>query len=114
MRFITVKEEDLKDIFCFGDLYIKLGIIELSEKKGGFIRSVEQIRANKKTIDYLHDYFIKTVQKSKDKRVKFLNKEYKERAVAWDFVMWAPTTDESIPDMQIGLDENKDKYDKLS
>ena len=114
MKYITIKEEDTNGIFCFGDLYKQLGIVEFSEKRGGFIRSVDQIRANKKTIDYLHDLFVKNVKVSKDKRVKCYRKEYRENIVAWDFLLWAPATDDTIPDMQIGLDEDKDKYDKLS
>lgn len=108
-----IKEEDTNGIFCFGDLYKQLGIVEFSEKRGGFIRYVEQIRANKKTIEHLHDIFIKNVKVSKDKRVKHYRKEYRDRLVAWDFVIWAPETDDTIPDMQIGLDEDKEKYDKL-
>lgn len=114
MKYITIKEEDTKGIFCFGDLYLNLGIEELSETRGGFLRSVEQIRANKKTIERLHDIFVDNIKVSKDKRVKSYRKEYRGHLVAWDLVMWAPTTDETIPDMQIGLDEDKDKYDKLS
>lgn len=114
MRLISISDKDLVDTICFGDLYIKLGIEELSVKKGGFIFSVEQIKANKKTIERLHDVFIENVKTSNDKRVKHFKKDYRVNVVAWDFVMWAPTTDETIPDMHIGLDENKDKYDKLS
>lgn len=111
---MPLNEENLNKIFCFGDLYVALGIHNMSEKNGGFLRSVDQIRANKKTIDYLHDLFVKNVKVSKDKRVKGYRKEYRENIVAWDFLLWAPATDDTIPDMTIGLDEDKDKYDKLS
>ena len=114
MKYVAINSEDAEGIFCFGDLYKKLGIAEFSEKCGGFIRSVEQIRANKKTIEYLHNLFVTNVKSSKDKRVKHYRKEYRKRLVAWDFVMWAPATDDTIPDMQIGLEEDKEKYDKLS
>ncbi len=114
MKYVTINSNDVEGIFCFGDLYKKLGIVEFSEKRGGFIRSVEQIRANKKTIEYLHKLFVTNVKSSKDKRVKQYRKEYRDRLVAWDFVIWAPATDDTIPDMQIGLDEDKEKYDKLS
>ena len=67
MKYVAINNEDVEGIFCFGDLYKKLGIAELSEKCGGFIRSVEQIRANKKTIEYLHKLFITNVKSSKDK-----------------------------------------------
>ena len=114
MQLVDISSKDTEGIFCFGDLYVKLGIEQLSVKKGGFIFSVEQIRANKKTIDHLHNIFINNVKNSIDKRVKGFKKEYREKLVAWDFVMWAPTTDESIPDMHLGLDEHKERYDKLS
>lgn len=112
MKYVSINEEKLNKIFCFGDFYKELGIIDYSFKNGGFLHSIEQIRANKKTIEYLHNKFKETVKTSKDKRVKDLRDEYKERAIAWDFVMWAPTTDESIPDMQLGLEEDTSKYDK--
>lgn len=112
MKYVMIKNEHTDGVFCFGDMYLKMGIKEMAEVNGGFLRSVEQIKANKKTIDYLHDLFIKNVITSEDKRVKHFKKEYRDNVVAWDFVMWAPTTDESIPDMQIGLDEDKEKYDK--
>lgn len=113
MKLISVSRSDIKDLFCFGDLYMKLGIDKLSTKNGGLIFTVEQIRANKKTIDFLHDIFVTNVKTSRDKRVKFFKEDYREKLVAWDFVMWAPTTDESIPYMHIGLDEHKERYDKL-
>lgn len=114
MLMKPVNDELLEGLFCFGDLYKRMGILELGAGVGGFINHIDQIRANKKTIDYIHDKFKANVMKSKDKRVKGYTDLYKERAVAWDFVLWAPFADETIPDMTIGLDEDREKYDKLS
>lgn len=114
MLMKTLNDEILKDVICFGDLYKKLGFEELSFKNGGFLVSINQVKANKKTLDYLHKVFLDNVKNSKDKRVKAYRKEYRDKVVAWDFMLWAPETNESIPDMAIGLDEDKEKYDKLS
>lgn len=114
MLMKTLNNEMLEGVICFGDLYKKLGLEELSFQKGGFLVSIKQIKANKKTIDYLHNVLLDNVQTSKDKRVKMYKKEYRKVVVSWDFVLWAPETDETIPDMTIGLDEDKEKYDKLS
>ena len=93
-------------VICWADLYEKLGITQ-------FLLNLDP--ETKKYYDVLHilasQDFQKTVNsklkenilKSKDKRVKIYNKEFRERMWNWDCVCYSPTTAEVDTGIQLEI-----------
>ena len=56
-KTFKLEKEQLNGLICFEDLYKVLGMYDYFSKNGGFVKSVEQIKANEKTLDTIHKYF---------------------------------------------------------
>ena len=108
-KIIKLEKEQLNGLICFEDLYKVLGMYDYFYKNGGFVKSVEQIKANEKTLDNIHKAFQENIVKSKDPRIKEYRKKQRLSMESWDFLCYSPMIDNTVPDMTIKLVDTNDK-----
>ena len=108
-KTFKLEKEQLNGLICFEDLYNVLGMYDYFSKNGGFVKSVEQIKANEKTLDTIHRYFQENIVKSKDSRVKGYRKKQRLYMESLDFLCYSPMIDNTVPDMTIKLVATNDK-----
>lgn len=106
LKRIELNDELIGNSVCIGDLYSNIRIIDLLNGKK---LNVDNIHACQDTLDYLYDAFLKNARK--DKRLKHYRVKYQQKAVSFDFLMYAPKTDEDIPYMTLVLYKEDDKQD---
>lgn len=108
-KTIKLEKEQLNGLICFEDLYKAIGMYSYFSKNGGFVKSVDQIKANEKTLDIIYRAFQENIVKSKDSRVKGYRKKQRLLMMSWDFLCYSPIIDNTIPDMTIKLVDTNDK-----
>ena len=108
-KTFKLEKEQLNGLICFEDLYKVLGMYDYFSKNGGFVKSVEQIKTNEKTLDTIHKYFQENIVKSKDSRVRGYRKKQRLSMESWDFLFYSPMIDNTVPDMTIKLVDTNDK-----
>lgn len=104
-----LEKERLKGLICFEDLYKAFGMYDCFSKNGGFVKSVNQIKANEKTLGIIYRAFQENIVKSKDSRVKRYRKKQRLLMMSWDFLCYSPIIDNTVPDMTIKLVDTNDK-----
>ena len=108
-KTFKLEKEQLNGLICFEDLYKVLGMYDYFSKNGGFVKSVEQIKANEKTLDIIHKALQENIVKSKDSRVRGYRKKQRLSMESWDFLFYSPMIDNTVPDMTIKLVNTNDK-----
>lgn len=100
------------NVICWADLYEKLGItqhlLNLDPETKKYY-DVWHILASQDFQKTVNSKLKENILKSKDKRVKSCNKEFRERMWNWDCVCYSPTTAEV--DTGIQLEINRPRRD---
>ena len=100
MKLITINKDAVKDVSTMYEFYFAIGMEE--HFKNG-IKDVKQIHANKFTCEWVHNLLKENSKHTKNKHLKLYRKEYRLQLIAWDWLCYAPETDEKLEDYQIGL-----------
>lgn len=107
------------ELLCYGDLYDKSGIVEFINKIGKEDKlgkyHYKNIRASRKTIEYVENIMGDNIINTKNRFSKFYKKDYLKTRIAWDNFNFAPFTDNTIVygKIRIILPKNKD-FEKAS
>lgn len=90
---------------CYNDFYVKTGVsIKIDEIRTKNINGkyhYKNIRANKKTIEKIENSLRSNLINTKNKWSKVYKKDKLSSMASWDFLMFAPFVDDSVPDDKI-------------
>lgn len=90
-------------VICWPDLYEKLGITQHLLNIDPKYYDVWHILASQDFQKTVNSKLKENILKSKDKRVKVCNKEFRERMWNWDCVCYSPTTVEVDTGIQLEI-----------
>lgn len=90
-------------IIFWTDLYELLGVEGILLAYNQY--DVKNIKAPANLIEDIRDIMLKNAEISKDKRIKFYNKDYRKIVLGFDYVNYSPTTDNNIDTLGVIINE---------